>query len=266
MRRDLLTSLIAVVFCTVVFGLAYPLAMTGVAQVLFPGNANGSKITEDGQVVGSKLIAQDFRKVVPTDAKHGTEVRAGPRSALLPAAAVADRTTARRVTFFSNLGPNRRRRRDEVEGEPRRLSEARGPYDPGLTAADVPVDAITQSASGVDPQISKANAEIQAHRIAAVRHLPLSAGAEPHRRQHRRALPRRLRRARRERARAQPRPRQGGPDQHDREARPPLPVRSASSSARRSSGRSPSSTRASRSATRSCSSSRSAPSSPPSPG
>ncbi len=49
-----------------------------------------------------------------------------------------------------------------------------GRYDPGLTAADVPVDAITQSASGVDPQISKANAEIQAHRIAAVRHLPLS--------------------------------------------------------------------------------------------
>ncbi len=78
MRRDLTTGLIAVVFMTIVFGLAYPLAFTGVSQVLFPGNANGSKITENGHVVGSKLIAQDFT---------GTE----SPDTLLPAAPVADR-------------------------------------------------------------------------------------------------------------------------------------------------------------------------------
>ena len=79
MRRDLLTSLIAVVFMTVVFGLAYPLVFTGVAQVLFPGKADGSKITENGQVVGSSLIAQKFT----------TQRQARP--ALLPAASLADR-------------------------------------------------------------------------------------------------------------------------------------------------------------------------------
>ena len=62
MRRDLLTSLIAVVLMTVVFGVAYPLAFTGVAQVLFPGKADGSKITENGQVIGSSLIAQKFTR------------------------------------------------------------------------------------------------------------------------------------------------------------------------------------------------------------
>ena len=64
MRRDLRTSLIAVVLITLVFGLAYPLAFTGVAQVLFPGNANGSKLTVNGKVVGSKLIGQSFQKPV----------------------------------------------------------------------------------------------------------------------------------------------------------------------------------------------------------
>src|SRR5438270_12885355 len=64
MRRDLVTSAIAIVLFTFVFGLAYPLAFTGVAQVLFPGSANGSKIKRDGKLVGSKLIAQDFRKPV----------------------------------------------------------------------------------------------------------------------------------------------------------------------------------------------------------
>ena len=173
MRRDLLTSVIAVVFMTVVFGLIYPLAFTGVAQVLFPGNANGSKITENGQVVGSKLIAQDFRKVVPTHAKKGPKLErvADPRY-FQPRPSQSNYNPS--VTFFSNLGPNQKDTRAEVKSNLNAYLELEGRYDPGLTAADVPVDAITQSASGVDPQISKANAEIQAHRIAAVRHLPLS--------------------------------------------------------------------------------------------
>ena len=60
MRRDLISSLLAIVVLTAVFGLAYPLLTTGVAQVLFPGKADGSRVERDGQTVGSRLIAQDF--------------------------------------------------------------------------------------------------------------------------------------------------------------------------------------------------------------
>ena len=161
MRRDLLTSLIAVVLMTVVFGLAYPLAFTGVAQVLFSGKANGSKITENGQVVGSSLIAQKFTRNGRPDGRYFQ-----PR----PSATGYDPS----VTFFSNLGPNSRVAKQKVKARLGDYLKLNGRYDPGLTAADVPVDAITQSASGVDPQISEANARIQAHRVAAVRHMPLS--------------------------------------------------------------------------------------------
>jgi len=173
MRRDLLTSVIAVVLCTVVFGLAYPLAMTGVAQVLFPGNSNGSKITQDGKVVGSKLIAQGFTRITPTGSKHGPKFERVPDPRYFQPRPSQSNYSAD-ATFFSNLGPNQKATRDEVRANLHAYLKLEGPYNPGLTAADVPVDAITQSASGVDPQISKANAEIQADRIAAVRHIPLS--------------------------------------------------------------------------------------------
>jgi potassium-transporting ATPase KdpC subunit len=157
MRRDLLNSLIAVVVLTVLFGLAYPLAFTGVAQVLFPGHANGSKVSADGHVVGSRLIAQDF---------HGNPRYFQPR----PSQTGYNPS----VTFFSNAGPNSKDAKNffarQLAGYLRREQR----YDPGLTAAEVPVDAVTTSASGVDPDISPANADIQAHRVAAVRHLPLS--------------------------------------------------------------------------------------------
>jgi K+-transporting ATPase ATPase C chain len=161
MRRDLLTSLIAVVLMTLLFGLAYPLVVTGVAQLLFPGKANGSKITENGQVVGSSLIAQKFTKDGKPDRRYFQ-----PR----PSQTGYDPS----VTYFSNLGPNSLTEKQKVKLRLADYLKLNRPYDPGLTAADVPVDAITQSASGVDPQISEANAVIQARRIAAVRRLPLS--------------------------------------------------------------------------------------------
>jgi potassium-transporting ATPase KdpC subunit len=111
-RKDIVGSLVAIVLLTVGFGLVYPLAMTGVAQVTFNRQANGSQVERDGKVVGSDLIGQDFRAL-------------------------------------------------------------ERPHTPGLTAAGVPVDAVTTSASGVDPHISPANARIQANRIAAVRGAPL---------------------------------------------------------------------------------------------
>ncbi|MDQ6749170.1 MAG: potassium-transporting ATPase subunit C [Actinomycetota bacterium] len=175
MRRDLLNSAIAVIVLTLVLGLAYPLLFTGAAQVLFPGNANGSKIHQGGKVIGSKLIGQDFRKPVldrkgkpAMDSKGKPVLTADPRwFQSRPSQTGYDPSG----TFFSNFGPNSTDARDAFKANLDAYLKLEGPYDPGLTAAKVPVDAATQSASGVDPHISPANARIQAHRIAARRHL-----------------------------------------------------------------------------------------------
>ncbi len=156
MKRDLLTSLIAVVVLTVVLGVAYPLAITGVAQVVFPGKANGSKVSLNGKTVGSSLIGQDF-KGVPAyfqSRPSATEYSAD-------------------ATFFANVGPNSVEGREEVRENLAAYLKLNKPYDRSLAKDEVPVDAVTNSASGVDPQISEANARIQAHRVAAVRGLPL---------------------------------------------------------------------------------------------
>jgi potassium-transporting ATPase KdpC subunit len=79
------------------------------------------------------------------------------------------------ATTFSNLGPNNVATEQEISANVKAYIALNKPYDPGLTAATVPVDAANSSASGVDPDISVANANIQARRVAAVRHLPLSA-------------------------------------------------------------------------------------------
>lgn len=156
MRRMALSAFLAVIFFTVLLGLGYGLAFTGVAQLLFPGKADGSKITVNGKVVGSSLIAQEFtskRYFHPRPSQTGY---------------------APDTAYFSNLGPNSVEEREEVREYLKAYLALEKPYDHSLTREDVPVDAITQSGSGVDPEISEANALIQAHRIAAVRKLPLS--------------------------------------------------------------------------------------------
>ncbi len=177
MRRDLLHSVIAIVVLTLLVGLAYPLLFTGVAQVLFPGNANGSKINQGGRLIGSKLIAQDFRKPVldrkgkpQMDAKGKPVLTADPRW-FQPRPSATNYTAD--ATAFGNLGPNNTTAREATKSNVDSYLTLERPYNPGLTAAKVPVDAVTNSGSGVDPHISKANARIQARRIAALRHLPL---------------------------------------------------------------------------------------------
>jgi potassium-transporting ATPase KdpC subunit len=156
MRRDLITSVIAVVALTVIFGLVYPLVVTGISQVTFPGNANGQKVTLDGKLVGSKLIGQDFRR----DKRYFQE---------RPSTGTSYNAAA---SAFTNLAPNSSKARDTFRASLDRYLALERPFDPGLTARGVPIDAVTSSASGIDPQISQANAAIQAHRIAAVRRLP----------------------------------------------------------------------------------------------
>jgi K+-transporting ATPase ATPase C chain len=178
MWKDLKTGLIAIVVMTVFLGLAYPLAITGISQVVFPGKANGSKISVNGKVVGSSLIAQSFSH--PVLGKNGKpKLDSEEEEILVPDKAYFQpRPSATgysgNVTFFGNAAPNSVEAREEVREYMKAYLQLEKPFDKSLTSEDVPVDAVTQSASGVDPHISEANARIQAHRIAAVRNLPLS--------------------------------------------------------------------------------------------
>jgi K+-transporting ATPase ATPase C chain len=178
MRRDLISSLLAILAITVVFGLGYPLVVTGISQVAFHGRANGSKIERDGKLVGSRLLAQDFRKPVldangkPKVDKDGNPVLTPDTRYFQPRPSTATNYNPA-ATAFTNLGPNSKDARDTFKANLAGYLALERRYDPGLTAARVPVDAVTSSGSGVDPQISAANAAIQAHRIASVRGLPL---------------------------------------------------------------------------------------------
>ena len=150
-----MASAVAVVGFTVVLGLAYPLFVTGVAQVAFPDKAGGSRIERDGEVIGSSLIAQDF---------EGDRRYFQPRPSQTHYAADA--------TGFLNQGPNQDALAELTEQRIKDFLVLERPFTPGLTAGAIPVDAVTNSASGVDPHISEANARIQANRIARVRRAP----------------------------------------------------------------------------------------------
>jgi potassium-transporting ATPase KdpC subunit len=158
MLRSAVSSVIAIVVITAVFGFGYPLVMTGFAQVAFSNQANGSLIKVNGKVVGSKLAAQGFT---------GKQYFHERPSATSPAYNAG-------ATTFANLGPTNQQLAKNVHAAAQAILELEGPYNPGLTIHDIPVDAVTTSGSGIDPDISPAYAQLQAHRIAAVRHLPLS--------------------------------------------------------------------------------------------
>jgi K+-transporting ATPase ATPase C chain len=148
----------AIVLCTAILGFAYPALMTGFAAVAFPGKSTGSLVHRDGRVVGSSLAAQSF-----TWPKYFH-----PRpSATVPAFNPAG-------TTFDNLGPTSPDLARFVTQQAEAVLKLERPYNPGLTLADIPVDAVTTSASGIDPDISPAYAHLQARRVAAVRHLPLA--------------------------------------------------------------------------------------------
>jgi K+-transporting ATPase ATPase C chain len=183
MRRDLLSGFRSMVIFTVLLGLAYPMLVLGVSQVVFPGKANGSLIKRDGVVVGSALIGQQFYE--PVIGKNGKQLvvkgvaqtQPDPRYFQTRPSSTSDNDAS---TAFSNLGPNGKTTLTAFEGYIQtylalNTAPDRKPYDPAVTkAAQIPVDASSDSASSVDPDISVANARIQAYRVAAVRGLPLS--------------------------------------------------------------------------------------------
>ncbi len=158
MLRDLKSSVIAVIVITVVFGLAYPAIMTGFAQVAFNHQANGSLITKNGKVVGSELAAQGFTKPQYFHERP---------SATSPAYNAG-------ATTFDNLGPTNPALAKQINQYAAAILKLERPYNPGLTVHDIPVDAVTTSGSGIDPDISPAYAQLQSRRVAAVRHLSLA--------------------------------------------------------------------------------------------
>lgn len=144
---------------TILTGVVYPLFVTGAAQALFPDQADGSLVRLDGRVVGSELAGQAFASPAYFHSRP---------SATTP----ADNPSA---TTFANLGPDTLALRDAVKGYIADALALEGPYNPGLRQKDLPVDMITTSASGIDPDISRANAALQAHRVATVRGVPLAS-------------------------------------------------------------------------------------------
>jgi K+-transporting ATPase ATPase C chain len=155
MRRQLFPALMMTIALTILTGLLYPLVVTGVAQGLFASRANGSLVKVNGKVVGSSLLGQNFTQTKyfqPRPSAAGTDGYDGLSSSasnLGPSNPVLLKTVAQRVVAYRRLNgmaPN----------------------------ATVSVDAVTASASGLDPDISIANADIQARRVARVRSLPLA--------------------------------------------------------------------------------------------
>jgi K+-transporting ATPase ATPase C chain len=153
MLRLALRSLLAAAALTAVCGFAYPGLVTGIAQLAFPNRADGSILEVDGKPVGSRLVAQAF---------NGPEYF-HPR----PSATDYDAT----ATSFSNLGPTSAELSRVVRERAQEILALERPYDPGLALADIPVDAVTASGSGIDPHISPAYAHLQTERVAATRRL-----------------------------------------------------------------------------------------------
>ena len=175
--RDIKTSIIAVIVFAILTGLAYPLVIEGISQVAFPGDANGQQVFVKGKLVGSKIIGQDFAK--PVIGKNGKpeeeegELVTEPDLIYFqsrPSATEGGEDNAAASTF-SNAGPNSVKTKEADEERIKAYLEMNKPYDPSLTVATIPVDAVNTSASGLDPEISKANAWIQAYRVASLRHL-----------------------------------------------------------------------------------------------
>jgi K+-transporting ATPase ATPase C chain len=154
MRRQLLPALIAMVVFTLLLGIAYPLAVTGIAQLGFDDKADGSLIERDGVVVGSELLGQNF----------AADVYFWPRPSAAGAAGYDGASSG-----GSNLGPTNPDYLATVAERVAAYREANGLSED----ADVPVDAVTASASGLDPHISVANARLQAPRVAEARDLPV---------------------------------------------------------------------------------------------
>lgn len=169
MRRQLNPALRMLFILTLLTGLAYPLAMTGLAQVAFQDKADGSLLKVDGKVIGSSLLGQEFigAKWFHT---RPSSAGAGASGSLVEGTAADIGDVANNASGSSNLGPTNSALLHAVGDRAVAYRSENGLGPDAL----VPVDAVTGSGSGVDPHISVANARLQAHRVAVARDLPLA--------------------------------------------------------------------------------------------
>jgi len=160
MMKHARPAIMMIVCMTLITGLAYPLAMTGIAQLLFPWQANGSLVSRDGKVIGSALIGQNFTSEKYFHPRPSATTGPDPKDATktVPVPYAADNSSG------SNLGPTQKDLIDRVKGDAATLA-AQNPGTP------IPVDLVTTSASGLDPDITPAAALFQVPRVAKVRNL-----------------------------------------------------------------------------------------------
>lgn len=154
--RTFITAIAMTIALTLLTGIVYPLVVWGIAQVLFPWQSNGSLVARDGHVVGSELIGQNF---------------AAPRYFHPRPSAAGDKGYDASSSSGSNLGPTNRKLIDATKAALHTVLKE----NPGTSPAQVPMDMVTASGSGLDPEISPAAAELQVTRVAKARALSESA-------------------------------------------------------------------------------------------
>lgn len=162
MLQALRPAVVMTLLFTLLLGVAYPLAITGVAKVVAPNQAGGSLLTRDGVVVGSILVGQSFTESRYFQGRPSATSAPDPQDA----SKTIDAPYNAANSSGSNLGPTSQKLLDRVEADVDALRSAD-------VSGAVPADAVTASASGLDPHVSPANALAQASRVAAERNLPL---------------------------------------------------------------------------------------------
>jgi K+-transporting ATPase ATPase C chain len=161
MLKEIRPAIVLVVALTVITGLLYPFAMTGIAGVVFPYQAQGSLIERDGKVVGSALIGQDFTTAGYFHGRPSATVAPDPNDSTKTVPAPYNAANS----GGSNLGPTNRALIDRVQGDVEKLQREN-------PSAQVPIDLVTTSGSGLDPDISPAAALFQVPRVAKARNMP----------------------------------------------------------------------------------------------
>jgi K+-transporting ATPase ATPase C chain len=161
MLKEIRPAIVFVVALTVITGLLYPFAMTGIAGVVFPYQAQGSLIERDGKVVGSALIGQDFTSAGYFHGRPSATVAPDPNDSTKTVPAPYNAANS----GGSNLGPTNKALIDRVQGDVEKLQQEN-------PSAQVPIDLVTTSGSGLDPDISPAAALFQVPRVAKARNMP----------------------------------------------------------------------------------------------
>ena len=158
MLKQIRPAIVMMVFLTIVTGLIYPLAMTGIAQLVFPHQANGSLIEKDHKVIGSELIGQNFTKPEYFHGRPSATTEPDPKD---PTKSVSAPYNAANSSG-SNAGPTAKSLVERVRADVKTLKKEN-------PSAPVPIDLVTTSASGLDPEISPAAALFQVPRVAKAR-------------------------------------------------------------------------------------------------